>query len=65
LKSEHSESTRKNAVLVRGTNNPGKSTRSIQAFANHFKNKVGSIIEEVTVDNSIYNGKQKIIPEEI
>ena len=35
-----------------------------EAFAEHFKNKVKNILSETVIDDYIYNGRQKIIPEE-
>ena len=35
-----------------------------EAFAEFFKNKVENILTETMIDDSIYNGRQKIIPDE-
>jgi hypothetical protein len=34
-------------------------------FADHFKSKVDNIINETDLNETIYNGKQKIIPEKL
>ncbi len=64
-RSEHSESAIKNAVLVWRPNKPGKiyqkhsSIRKSFQRQSWFNNWGGDCV------NSIYNGKEKIIPEEI